>query len=50
MCAQQGWVRGDYSDIILNISRIYSLIRGDAHKEVEKGAAQNFMRKTTKYV
>ena len=45
---QQGWVRGDYSDIIVNISRIYSLIRGDASKEKPDTSSQNFLRKTTK--
>jgi len=46
---QQGWVRGDYSDVIVNISNVYSAIRGDTSKEDSKGAAQNFLRKTTKY-
>lgn len=46
---QQGWVRGDYSDIIVNISSIFSRIRGDAHKTEGKGdGAQDFLRKTTK--
>jgi SPX domain protein involved in polyphosphate accumulation len=46
---QQGWVRGDYSDIIVNISSIYSQIRGDNHKAGGKGdGAQDFLRKTTK--
>ena len=26
---QQGWVRGDYSDIVVQLSSIYSSIRGD---------------------
>jgi len=47
---QQGWVRGDYSDVIVNISSIYSRIRGDVHKEGGDGiGAQDFLRKTTKY-
>lgn len=46
---QQGWVRGDYSDIIVNISRIYALIRGDHAKEgQDMGGKQGFLRKTTK--
>ena len=31
---QQEWVRGDFSDIIVNISRLYSLIRGDGDNTV----------------
>ena len=47
---QQQWVRGDFSDIIVNISRLYSLIRGDEDNTAAKGdGAQDFMRKTTKY-
>jgi SPX domain protein involved in polyphosphate accumulation len=42
-------VRGDYSDVIVNISRVYSAIRGDTSKAITKGDAQNFLRKTTKY-
>ena len=36
----QAWVKGDYSDIIVNISRIYSTLRGDQVKEDTSGAAQ----------
>eukprot|EP00614_Pseudopedinella_elastica_P010020 CAMPEP_0172590006 /NCGR_PEP_ID=MMETSP1068-20121228/8496_1 /TAXON_ID=35684 /ORGANISM="Pseudopedinella elastica, Strain CCMP716" /LENGTH=804 /DNA_ID=CAMNT_0013385687 /DNA_START=190 /DNA_END=2604 /DNA_ORIENTATION=- len=46
---QQAWVRGDYSDVLLNISRLYSVLRGDAHKEAADAATQGFFRKTTKY-
>jgi len=46
LCA--GWLRGDYSDIIVNISRIYSTLRGDKNKAAPAGASQNFLRKTTK--
>lgn len=28
---EQSWVRGDFSDVIVTMSRIYSTIRGDAH-------------------
>ena len=47
---QQAWVRGDFSDVIVNISRLYSLIRGDQDNTAAKGdGAQDFLRKTTKY-
>jgi len=46
---QQAWVRGDYSDIIVTISRLHSIIRGDNHLEAEQTATQDFLRKTTKY-
>lgn len=26
----QSWVRGDYSDILVTMSRVYSILRGDA--------------------
>jgi SPX domain protein involved in polyphosphate accumulation len=29
----QSWVRGDYSDILVSMSRVYSAIRGDTHGE-----------------
>jgi hypothetical protein len=35
----QSWVRGDYSDVMVTMSRVYSLIRGDEEvkeKETEK--------------
>uniref|UniRef100_A0A7S2WKV1 SPX domain-containing protein n=1 Tax=Rhizochromulina marina TaxID=1034831 RepID=A0A7S2WKV1_9STRA len=46
---QQAWVRGDYSDIIVNLSRLHSILRGDNHLEAQQSATQDFLRKTTKY-
>ena len=45
----QAWVRGDYSDIIVNMSRIYAAIRGDKVAEDKGGASQEFLRSTTKF-
>lgn len=46
----QSWVRGDYSDVIVSMSRVYSVLRGD-DKVVEnkESEAQNFVRSTRKY-
>ena len=45
----QSWVRGDYSDIIVTMSSIYSALRGDEKVEEKEDAAQNFVRSTRKY-
>ncbi len=45
----QAWVRGDYSDIVVQLSTIYSSIRGDHKAKEDDGASQSFMRSTTKY-
>ena len=40
----QNWVRGDYSDVIVTLSRVYSALRGDAEvkeKESEKQVIKN---------
>lgn len=45
----QAWVRGDYSDLVVRLSQIYSRVRED-HVAKDKGdAAQSFLRSTTKY-
>jgi len=46
---QQGWVRGDYSDIVVQLSSIYSSIRGDKSVKEKDSTSQAFMRSTTKY-
>ena len=43
------WVRGDYSDVIVSMSNIYSNLRGDEKIEEKESAAQNFVRSTRKY-
>lgn len=45
----QAWVRGDYSDIVVRLSNVYSAIRQDQVAEENKDASQSFLRTTTKY-
>ena len=45
----QPWVQGNYSDLMLMLSNLYSQIRGDELAEASGGAAQAFNRSTTKY-
>jgi SPX domain protein involved in polyphosphate accumulation len=45
----QAWVRGDYSDIVVRLSNIYSVLRDDHVAEENKDASQSFLRSTTKY-
>lgn len=46
----QAWVRGDYSDLVVRLSNIYTSLRRD-EAVVEPGdeANQSFLRSTTKY-
>jgi SPX domain protein involved in polyphosphate accumulation/uncharacterized membrane protein YidH (DUF202 family) len=45
----QSWVRGDYSDVIVSLSRAYSALRRDEKVEEKESAAQGFVRSTRKY-
>jgi SPX domain protein involved in polyphosphate accumulation len=46
----QAWVRGDYSDIVVRLSDIYSALRDDKTAADNTGGAnQSFTRTTTKY-
>jgi SPX domain protein involved in polyphosphate accumulation len=45
----QAWVRGDYSDVVVKLSYIYSMLRNDQAGEENTDASQNFFRSTTKY-
>lgn len=45
----QAWVRGDYSDIIVAMSKVYSLIRRDAVLPEKHEECQTFFRRTRKY-
>jgi SPX domain protein involved in polyphosphate accumulation len=45
----QSWVRGDFSDVIVSMSRVYSALRGDEAVEAKDDAKQNFVRSTRKY-
>jgi SPX domain protein involved in polyphosphate accumulation len=45
----QAWVRGDYSDVVVRLSDIYSALRGDHTAEDKGGDSQSFLRQTSKY-
>ena len=45
----QAWVRGDYSDVVVGLSGIYSALRNDHAAEENTDASQSFSRSTTKY-
>lgn len=45
----QSWVRGDYSDVIVTMSRVYSAIRGDVVVGGKESERQDFVRSTRKY-
>jgi SPX domain protein involved in polyphosphate accumulation len=45
----QAWVRGDYSDVVVRLSSIYSTLRNDQAAEENADASQSFLRSTTKY-
>lgn len=36
----QSWVRGDYSDVIVSMSRVYSALRGDEEVEAKEDERQ----------
>lgn len=37
---EQSWVRGDYSDVLVTLSRVYSQLRGDHEVEEQENAKQ----------
>ena len=45
----QAWVRGDYSDVVVRLSEVYSVLRNDQVAEENTDASQSFLRSTTKY-
>jgi len=47
----QAWVRGDYSDVVVRLSAIYSILRDDAAapENNDSTKSQSFLRSTTKY-
>lgn len=45
----QPWVQGNYSDLMVMLSNLYSQLRGDQLAQAAGGAAQAFNRSTTKY-
>eukprot|EP00197_Chlamydomonas_leiostraca_P000109 CAMPEP_0202888524 /NCGR_PEP_ID=MMETSP1391-20130828/43232_1 /ASSEMBLY_ACC=CAM_ASM_000867 /TAXON_ID=1034604 /ORGANISM="Chlamydomonas leiostraca, Strain SAG 11-49" /LENGTH=704 /DNA_ID=CAMNT_0049571829 /DNA_START=1666 /DNA_END=3777 /DNA_ORIENTATION=+ len=46
---QQPWVQGNYSDLLVSLSQVYSKLRGDTTGTKNEDAAQGFTRSTTKY-
>lgn len=46
---QQPWVQGTYSDVLVQLSNVYSQLRGDSTGQKNEDAAQGFVRSTTKY-
>ena len=46
---EQSWIKGDYSDVMVTLSRIYSAIRGDEESEAKENEKQDFVRSTRKY-
>jgi len=45
----QAWVRGDYSDVVVRMSAIYSTLRNDRIATESNDPSQSFLRSTTKY-
>ena len=46
----QNWVRGDYSDVIVILSRVYSAIRGDEAVKEKESEKQVKERRAHKYI
>mmetsp|Transcript_16457 Transcript_16457/g.27503 ORF Transcript_16457/g.27503 Transcript_16457/m.27503 type:complete len:711 (-) Transcript_16457:289-2421(-) len=46
---EQGWVKGDNSEVIVLMSSVYSALRGDEEVEEKESDKQDFVRSTTKY-
>ncbi|KAK9807603.1 hypothetical protein WJX72_003876 [[Myrmecia] bisecta] len=46
---QQPWVQGNYSDLLVILSNVYSVLRGDTSGVKNEDSAQGFVRSTTKY-
>ena len=42
-------VQGNYSDLLVQLSNIYSQLRGDTSGQKNEDSAQGFVRSTTKY-
>lgn len=45
----QPWVQGTFSDLMVQLSELFSLLRGDQLAEAQGGSAQAFSRSTTKW-
>jgi len=45
----QPWAMGNYSDLLVKLSNVYSNLRGDVAAKKNEDAAQGFVRSTTKF-
>jgi SPX domain protein involved in polyphosphate accumulation/uncharacterized membrane protein YidH (DUF202 family) len=45
----QAWVRGDYSDVVVKLSTVYSRLRNDQAAAENADESQSFLRQTSKY-
>lgn len=48
-CLTRWRVQGNYSDLLVQLSNIYSQLRGDTSGQKNEDSAQGFVRSTTKY-
>ncbi len=46
---RKSWMRGDYSDVLVCLSRLFGDVRGDQVVQPPPGEQQNFVRSTKKY-
>ncbi len=46
---RKSWMRGDYSDVLVSLSRLFGDLRGDHVVQPPPGDQQNFVRSTKKY-
>ena len=48
-CLTRWRAQGNYSDLLVQLSNIYSQLRGDTSGQKNEDSAQGFVRSTTKY-
>ncbi len=46
---RKSWMRGDYSDVLVSLSRLFGSLRGDTVVKPPPGEQQDFVRSTKKY-
>ncbi len=46
---RKSWMRGDYSDVLVSLSRLFGSLRGDNVVQPPPGDQQDFVRSTKKY-
>ena len=47
--AERGWMQGNHSDLLVQLSHIHSILRGDTTGVKNEDSSQGFVRSTTKY-